>query len=342
MQHRITLREIAQLTRLHITTVSMALRGDPRIRAATRAKIEKAAAKLGYVPDPMLKALSAYRTSIRPHAYQATLGWINNGPQRVNKATAQAEYREGARARAAELGYTLEEFWTHDPAFGRQRLVEVLRYRSITGLLLAPQPRSQTSFSLPWEYFSVVTFGYSLVAPQFHAVTNHQYRTMRRALREIRALGYRRTGLWLFEEHDRRVNENWSAGFLADQRLVSPADRIEPFFYEETEGVDMDRFSAWLKREKPEVVVTGDTRVRGWLKTLGYRVPADIGVSQLSINRDEKEESGTYENNLLIGSAAVDLLVGMLHRHEKGIPEVPQWLLVDSAWYPGKTLRRIS
>ncbi|MBI5380353.1 MAG: LacI family DNA-binding transcriptional regulator [Opitutae bacterium] len=342
MKSRVTLKEIARRADLHFTTVSMALRGDHRINAKTRARVESLAEKMGYVPDPMLKALSAYRTSSRPHAFQATLGWINNNPLRVNaKAKALAEYHEGARRRATELGYALEDFWTYDPALKGARLARVLQYRNIHGLLLAPQPRAQTALTLPWEQFSTVTFGYSLVKPQLHAVTNHQYRTIRRALGELRALGYRRVGLWLYEEHDLRVNENWSAGFWVEYHRYPVEERVTPVFFKDLDAVDRDQFSAWLAREKPEVVITGDGRVRGWLGELKYNVPADVGLSMLSVERGDEVLSGTYENSLMVGSAAVDLLVGMLHRHERGIPEVPQWVLVDSVWYPGTTLRRL-
>lgn len=342
MKKRVTLSDIARVARLHKTTVSMALRNDTRIREATRKKVASIAVRMGYVPDPMLKALSVYRTANRPPAFQATLAWINNSPQRISSpAFTLTEYHDGARARSVELGYKLEDFWTHDPKLREGRLYQILRYRNISGLIIAPQPWSHASLSIPWEDFSAVTFGYSLVAPQLHSVTNHQFRTMRRTMHELRKLGYRRIGLWLFEEHDRRVSDNWSAGFLVDSRRIAPKDWVEPVFFQSDNDVSPEVFSRWLAKERPEAVVTGDSRVKDWLAMAGWRVPEQIGLSYLSVNPSDQAQSGTYENNIAIGAAAVDLVVDMIHRNERGIPNMPRWLLVDSTWHDGQTLRKL-
>jgi LacI family transcriptional regulator len=42
------------------------------------------------------------------------------------------------------------------------------------------------------------------------------------------------------------------------------------------------------------------------------------------------------QHNELAGQAAVDMLIGMLHRSEKGPPPFPQATLIDPAWTLGK------
>ena len=37
--------------------------------------------------------------------------------------------------------------------------------------------------------------------------------------------------------------------------------------------------------------------------------------------------------------AAVDFVVGMLHRNERGVPVVPHRLLIDGVWIEGTTVR---
>ena len=39
-----------------------------------------------------------------------------------------------------------------------------------------------------------------------------------------------------------------------------------------------------------------------------------------------------------MGAAAADFLVAMLHRNERGIPELPHTILVEGTWIDGKTL----
>ena len=51
---RVSLRDVARSVGVSHVTVSLALRGDPRVSAARRKEVEIAAKRLGYRPDPML------------------------------------------------------------------------------------------------------------------------------------------------------------------------------------------------------------------------------------------------------------------------------------------------
>ena len=75
---RATQRDIARKAGVGRTTVSLALKHHPKIPAGTRERILGIAAKLGYAPDPMLSALSAYRSSQREKVFQGTLAWLVN------------------------------------------------------------------------------------------------------------------------------------------------------------------------------------------------------------------------------------------------------------------------
>ena len=51
--------------------------------------------------------------------------------------------------------------------------------------------------------------------------------------------------------------------------------------------------------------------------------------------------SGINQNTEAIGSSAADLLVGLVHRGEKGIPAFPSQKISSGLWVDGKTTRRI-
>ena len=51
---------------------------------------------------------------------------------------------------------------------------------------------------------------------------------------------------------------------------------------------------------------------------------------------------GPSQGEELAGQMAVDLLVDMLHRNEKGVPLLPQQLLIDGSWNEGRTLRPVT
>jgi LacI family transcriptional regulator len=46
------------------------------------------------------------------------------------------------------------------------------------------------------------------------------------------------------------------------------------------------------------------------------------------------------KNSFQIGVMAVDLLVDMLHRNERGIPIRPYLMMVEGSWVEGNTLRK--
>jgi len=59
-----TLRTIAEATGFAVTTVSRALSGDTRIAKSTRETVERAAQRLGYVPDRAARRLRTGRTQV--------------------------------------------------------------------------------------------------------------------------------------------------------------------------------------------------------------------------------------------------------------------------------------
>jgi LacI family transcriptional regulator len=59
-----TLRTIAEMTGLAITTISRALNNAPELSAETRQRVQKIAAEIGYVPDRTALRLKTGRTHV--------------------------------------------------------------------------------------------------------------------------------------------------------------------------------------------------------------------------------------------------------------------------------------
>ena len=97
------MQDVARAAGVHQTTVSLALRNDPRLPAATRERIQAHAKKLGYRPDPMLAALNFYRAS--RHAVKAppTMAFLFNHADLRERSQyfPPQMFLEGARAQAA-------------------------------------------------------------------------------------------------------------------------------------------------------------------------------------------------------------------------------------------------
>jgi len=338
--NRVTLGQIAAHAGVHVTTVSLALRDSPRLPVATRTRLQSLAREMGYEPDPALNALNAYRNQVRSPAYQATIAWFNNYADRHHILTIPSfrDYHAGVVKRAGELGYKLEEIWLHEPGLTMPGVRRRLLARGIRGVLLFPQPIPAPCPAFAWDEFSCLVFGYSVTSPDLHRVTNHQFRSALILLRELRRLGYRRIGFLCQADYDRRVNLGPSSAYAAYDASLPPEERVLQF--EQRYLMDKVRFREWFLAHRPEVLITQNFYVWDWLIEFGVRVPEDVGLAYLNLGRAEQLLSGVHQNDDEIGRAATDFLVAMLHRNERGVPAIPQHILIDGLWLPGKTTRR--
>jgi LacI family transcriptional regulator len=338
---RLTLRDIAKSAECHVTTVSRALRDDPSIPEETKRKIKAIAKKLGYAPDPMVAALAVYRSRVRATRYQATIIWATNGFTRNgwNSSKTYDLYYQGALERAAEFGFKLEEFWLREPRLTWSRATRILAARNVAGIIVAPQPKSRLRVRLDWSKFCAVAMGYSTAWPRLHTITNDHYNSMVSTVREVRRHGYRRIGLVIARTDDERVNRGWSAGFLSQQQFWRAADQI-PIM--DDSGHFKKPFDDWFLRYKPDAIISHPLTFHRLQKS-NYRVPDDVGFACYTLQDDPEIPSvkfaGLDENPKLTGATAVDLLIGMFHRSERGMPAVAQRVLIEGTWREGNTLR---
>lgn len=337
----VTVRDIAKKAGVSAMTVSRALRKHPNISAETRAKVEQVAKQLGYRPNPLVSALMSYRRAVKPIRMHVCLGFITNFPTRDGWKSRKSyqEFFQGALESADRHGYRMEEFWLREPGMTAQRLGNILSYRRINGLIIAPLPVPQGHLRLDWDKFSAVTFTYTLARPTLHRVVNHQFRAMRTAIRQLRKLGYRRMGLAMPASLDRRVDNQWVGSFLVEQQRLKAEDRVPLCVIDDREWNE-GSFVEWFRKHQPDVVISQQPKILDWLQNLGRRVPQDVGFVHMNCPDESGEFAGIYQNNLLIGQAAVDFLVGMLQRNERGIPAVPHTVLVEGTWVDGKTIRK--
>jgi hypothetical protein len=68
-------------------------------------------------------------------------------------------------------------------------------------------------------------------------------------------------------------------------------------------------------------------------------VPKDVGFVHLWTPDRSGNYAGIYHDPPAIGAAAVDFLVGMIHRNERGVPAAAQTLVLEASWQDGATLR---
>ena len=335
---RVSLRDVARVVGVSHVTVSLALRGDPRVSVARRAEVEAAAKRLGYRPDPMLSSLSAYRHSKRPVTIHSVIAWLNqwDDPKALRRLQEFAAYWRGAQDAAAALGYRLEEF-VIDRAMSGARLQKILTTRNVRGLVLPPHANGLHLPDFDWSLFSVVRLG--VKEPRAHVITSDQMNCATLAFTKIREHGYRRIGYVTSRQFDRKTGGNFRAGYLAIQDALLPVrEHLEPLILEETDAVlDERALRPWLKTWKPDAIIATDPRVHAMLEDFGLDVPRDLAAATLSV-LDGNFDAGVDQNSYETGGVAMRTLAGLIHQNERGIPQYCRRVLVEGRWVDGASL----
>jgi len=341
-ESRVTLHQIAESCGVHLSTVARALKDDPRISQATRTKVQALATELGYFPDPMMSALCAYRKSQKPASFHGTLAWITNFSTADGWCGgAYKYYFNGAVKRAEEYGYRLNHFWLGEKDMTAKRASSILYNSGVSGLLICPLQKNSGHLDLDWDKFSAVKFGYTMIRPDLHSVTSNHFRATFDTVRQVRALGYRRIGYMIWKETDVRLQYQWTAGYTIGAQILPQSAEI-PIFRCESEslGPDQSLVKAWIETYRPDAIICPLGFYYRLIK-MGYKFPEQMGVACCNLQPDEPLiTAGMEEQSLLAGKAAVDFLVGMVQRGERGVPKIPQQILVGGTWHDGKTLRK--
>jgi LacI family transcriptional regulator len=337
---RVPLRLIAEKAKVSRMTVSRALRDDASIPATTCRRIQKIARQLGYRPDPNLARLMEAIRVKRRNRLPNVIGYLtaHDDPKAWRAHPVQRRFFEAATRRATECGYRLEEFWAKEPGMTDERLSEIIHHRGIEGVIVAPLPAPQLRFQrLKWELFSAVEIGYSLPSPELHRVCNHQFQSMMLLARRLYEMGYRRVGLAMSPEQDERVNHHWRAGHLAAHSRWGHGSLRRLLFL--PDRWDRAAFARWYREQRPDAIITIGTDTAEWLAELGVRIPQEVGLANIDLRPDLKTTTGINQNSHEVGAAAVDLVVSLIRRNERGVPTIPRVTMVQGTLVEGKTTR---
>lgn len=334
----VTMADLARAARVSRATVSLALRNRPEIPEATRRRIQQLAKQLNYKPNPLVSALMATRRQNRT-SYQSTLGFVTNHETRdgwKQNSSAYWKFYDGARTRALALGYELQDFWLREPGMSSSRLRAILQARGIRALIVAPLPIENAALpAFDWSTFAVVTLGYSVREPDFHRVSHDYFHGITTALSRCRARGYRRIGFFI----DRRVSlvvfNLWHAAYLAEQKTTIGVEPIEPLLGEIWSD---PRIRPWIKRNRLDALVSLDV----WRMQAASLLPSDLTVVSLNADESPVPVAGISRDFNLLGEAAVDRLISLLHGGHCGIPTRAQTLLIEGMWVNDELLGSVA
>lgn len=333
---RVGMRELAATAGVSIATVSRALRGNPRVSNAVRKRINALAEEIGYRPDPEVSRLMSHLRKQPAQRTSVMLALINTLQPRnyLRENPNTLEMLDGIAKEADRLGFQTEEFWLNDPFADHRALSRILHNRGVRGCLLLPFHRGLQQLQMDFDRLSVIALGRSQVQQGVHSVVTNPFEAVRMAMTNALHSGYSRPGIALESYQDQRADGRYHGAFHVSQEQLPEANRIPPFA---GSPHHLEALREWLNHYKPDVVLSYGRWVMNALSKFGYKIPDAIGFIDVNCSSADQTVTGVCQNYAEMGSAAVDLLVDLINKDERGLPRMKRLHLVDVTWKAGTT-----
>ena len=321
----IRLKDIADKTGFSVNTVSLALRGSPRIPVETSQRIQEAAAALNYMPNQVAKSLVSRETK--------TIGLVLTDI--TNPALTQTA--QAIELALAERGYSTLFATSNNELEEEKRVISMFRSRQVDGMLIYPRSHRELEHirALRRANYPVVL----LVADPdagVDAVSVDERRGAYRAVRHLIDTGHSKIGI--IDSSNPLGNREKPEGYMAALSEAGitpvPAYSSDPQGHSVIRGYwAMDRLMRLADRPTA-VFAANDSLAIGalrWTQKNGMRVPRDVAIVGFD-NIEFAEHAATpltsvnYEIKLVTDLAVARLveLIGC----KNGLPE-PNVTLID-------------
>ncbi len=268
----VTLTKVAKVAGVSKTAASFALQNKSGVSKGTRARVLEVAERLGYVPDARIASLmatirDAQAKELLPIAWLSA-HWEKNAWQKYKFLS---PYIEGAKERARQLGYRLEEIWAYQPGMTMRRLSQLLYQRGIEGAILSHPARH---IRLNWDHVACVSLEAALQAPRLHRVMTDFLFNLMLALKMVKRSGCRRVGICLEDAVNRYSHDSCRAAAHYFQATTLKSDRVPPLFYKRgKQEFGAEQIVLWLQRYRPDVVVGHSSSLVSWSGWQGIEFP---------------------------------------------------------------------
>lgn len=337
----VSLKDVAALAGVSAMTASRVLADKANVSPEREAAVRAAAAKLGYLPNPMIqRVMSELR-----RGHSSSLGGIIAF---LNASASASDWHtypylrpcfEGARDRAASTGFAFDEIWINQPGWSPRRTRSVLLARGIRGFLVVPGSDSQ-QFNFDHSEFAMASFGGLAFDFPIHQVVPDAFFNIATCYHKLWALGYRRIGIFL-PLYERTITSEESLGGFLSAQWHSPAPHHVPVGgdaknWETSESA----FKTWVTTHKPDAVIASYQHADRWLREIGLEIPRQIGLVHAGLASDVEGWSGIDTDLYSQGAQAVDSLTAQIFRNERGLPPLPKRLTIKGRWVEGRTTRR--
>lgn len=337
------MKGVAARAGVSIMTVSRVMRNSPRVSDGTRQRVLAAAGTLGYAPDPHMARLMGLVRGTRRRETRAVLALVrDNLPEDELHGAAYHYMRtEDVRARARQHGYKVEEFWLGHGGFRPGRMQQILESRGVEGVLVSVQSSRKFGGDLNYSKFAAATFGYGLAKPDLHRASTNMMHGILGAMRELESRGYRRIGVAISKWVNERADHTYSGAVLHYQQGVPGRYRVPLLlFAHNAPERDKSVFCAWMRRWKPDAIISFHGVVPEWITgVLKLRMPDDVGFVVHDWVAGMEGWAGIDHCRNHVAAAAVDLVATQLVQNERGVPKVTRQVLISPRFVDGGSIR---
>ncbi|MEK7413422.1 MAG: hypothetical protein AAB263_08900 [Planctomycetota bacterium] len=306
-----SISSIARELGLAPSTVSMALRRQPGVAAATVRRVCALAKLREYRTDPLLAAAATRRRtrSVIPIAF---VQWPESGPRR-NYRPFVAE----ARRRGMRVDLVLRDKRS-DPT-----LVEQLRSSGYRAVILAVNADRGLE-DLDWSGLTMVAIGIGSPDSPYPRVALDVSAAMRLAHSRLQAEGYRRIGIACPQDN---LDEERSWRLRA--AALALATDIPALI---TGASNRSNFLAWLHEHQPDAVLGTSPGIAAWL-------PPGIASAWLDCDPQRHHRLRGVEMSML-SEIVFDHLEDALRQGRVGLPKTPYTILTSPRWFHGALANR--
>lgn len=337
----ITIKDVAARARLSLAAVSYALRNDPKIPEPTRQRVLGIARELGYRPNPRVASLMAHirRAQGRQPGERIAFVWVHTTREQAARDPFLRRVFRGARERAVQAGFALDEFWTNDGGMNDRRLQQILRARGIVGVVLSPVTTNEASLALDWDWseFAVAVIGNVTWTPELHHAGHHHFLGMRMTVLELARLGCVRPVALIEPETNERAKRAWEAAFLTHHPTRSEAPELVRVLPSD----DLANAAAWLGKRQPDALIVNTTRLLAAPRLRAACRELKLPIVTLHWDHDTPAGIGGVDQCYdRIAGHAVDLVLAQLNSNETGVPDLPRIMLFSGRWLPPRMPRR--
>ncbi len=164
---------------------------SPLLERALAVRVRAVAERLGYRMNARVAELMAQVRRGRGAGAgdRLALVWVE---ERTTQGLGR-DVADGARARAAERGYGLDEFNLAETGGNPRRLADILTARGIPGVVFAPVfGRAKVVLDWPWASFPMAVIGTAEWNASLSRAAHHHYEAMRLALGGLARAGAKR------------------------------------------------------------------------------------------------------------------------------------------------------